>query len=136
MSKAFDSVWHDDLLFKPKCLGLSGKYYHLTNSFLSSRHQRVVLSGQFSKGSLSSVSHTNKILGTSIFNWNDFYIQRKIQGLLVFNCYQLDWKVHNFSILGAFFEVLIAIKHNHFYSECKWSRLVSRMDQIWVLYFS
>ena len=34
MSKAFDRVWHECLLFKLKRLGLSGKYYGLINSFL------------------------------------------------------------------------------------------------------
>ena len=41
-------------------------------------------------------------LGTTIFNWNDFYdLQRNTEGLhscLIY--YQLHWKVHNFSILG------------------------------------
>ena len=49
MSKIFDRVWHEDLLFKLKRLGLSGKYYGLINSFLRNRHQRVVLNGQLSK---------------------------------------------------------------------------------------
>ena len=49
MSKIFDRVWHEDLLFKLKHLGLSGKYYGLINSFLRNRHQRVVLNGQLSK---------------------------------------------------------------------------------------
>ena len=45
MSKAFDRVWHEGLLFKLKRLGLSGKYYGIINSFLRNRHQRVVLNG-------------------------------------------------------------------------------------------
>ena len=52
MSKTFDTVWHEGLLFKLKCLGLSGKYYSLINSFLENKHQRVVLNGQLSKWSL------------------------------------------------------------------------------------
>ena len=51
MSKAFDRVWHEGLLFKLKHLGLSGKYYGLIKSFLRNRHQRVVLNGQSSKWS-------------------------------------------------------------------------------------
>ena len=49
MSKAFNRAWHEGLLFKLKRLGLFGKYYRLINSFLSNRHQRVVLNGQSSK---------------------------------------------------------------------------------------
>ena len=49
MSKTFDRVWHECLLFKLKRLGLSGKYYGLTNSFLRNKHQRVFLNRQSSK---------------------------------------------------------------------------------------
>ena len=49
MSKAFGRVWHEGLPFKLKRLGLSGKYYGLTNSFLRNRRERVVLNGQSSK---------------------------------------------------------------------------------------
>ena len=52
MSKTFDRVWHEGLLFKLKPLGLSGKYFGLINSFLRSGHQRVVLDDQSSKWSL------------------------------------------------------------------------------------
>ena len=52
MSKAFDRVWHDGLLYKLKLLGKCGRYYNLIQSFLDSRHQRVVLNGQSSKSSL------------------------------------------------------------------------------------
>ena len=46
LSKAFDKVWHDGLMYKLKCLGICGKYYGLIHSFLNERHQRVVLNGQ------------------------------------------------------------------------------------------
>ena len=38
MSKAFNRVWHEGLLFKFKRLGLSGKYYGLIKSFLRNKH--------------------------------------------------------------------------------------------------
>ena len=41
MSKAFDRVWHEGLLFNLGCVGLSGKYYGLINSFLRNRHQKL-----------------------------------------------------------------------------------------------
>ena len=47
-SKAFDRVWHDDLMYKLKCLSICGNYYSLIHSFLSDKHQRVVLNGQSS----------------------------------------------------------------------------------------
>ena len=49
LSKAFDRVWHDDLMYKLKTLGSCGNSYGLIHSFLSDRHQRVVLNGQSSK---------------------------------------------------------------------------------------
>ena len=49
MSKAFDRVWHEGLLFTLKRLDLSGEYYGLIKSFLRNRHQRVVLNVQSSK---------------------------------------------------------------------------------------
>ena len=38
ISKAFDRVWHDELLYKLKLLGIRGRYYNLIHSFLDNRH--------------------------------------------------------------------------------------------------
>ena len=46
ISKAFDRVWHDGLLFKLKQNGVSGNLLGLTKSFLSDKVQRVTLNGQ------------------------------------------------------------------------------------------
>ena len=43
LPKAFDRVWHDGLMYKLKTLGICRNYYGLIHSFLSDRHQRVVL---------------------------------------------------------------------------------------------
>ena len=68
MSKAFDRVWHEGLLFKLKRLGLSGKYYGLIKSFLRNRHQRVVLNGQSSKwSSIKAGVPQGSILGPLLF---------------------------------------------------------------------
>ena len=68
MSKAFDRVWHEGLLFKSKRLGLSGKYYELIKSFLRNRHQRVVLNGQSSKWfSIKAGVPQGSILGPLFF---------------------------------------------------------------------
>ena len=48
ISKAFDKVWHEGLLYKLKSMGISGKLYDLLENYLSSRFQRVVLNGQTS----------------------------------------------------------------------------------------
>ena len=48
ISKAFDKVWHDGLIFKLKCNGVGGNMLSLLSSFLHDRFQRVVLNGQSS----------------------------------------------------------------------------------------
>ena len=45
ISKAFDKVWHDGLLFKLKQNGVDGDILKLLNSYLDNRKQRVVLNG-------------------------------------------------------------------------------------------
>ena len=49
MSKAFDKVWHQGLIFKLKSIGVSDSLLSLTESFLSNRFQRVLLNGQTSE---------------------------------------------------------------------------------------
>ena len=51
ISKAFDKVCHEGLLFKLECIGISGNLLSLLKSFLNNRFQRVVLNGQCSKWS-------------------------------------------------------------------------------------
>ena len=48
ISKMFDRVWHDGLLFKMEKIGVSGNLFQLIKSFLSVRFQRVLLNGQTS----------------------------------------------------------------------------------------
>ena len=48
ISKAFDKVWHEGLLFKLEQHGLSGNFLSLVRNFLVDRQQRVVLNGQSS----------------------------------------------------------------------------------------
>ena len=68
ISKAFDRVWHVGLLYKLKLLGICGSYYNLRQSFLDSRHQRVVLNGQSSKWSLVEAGvPQGSILGLLLF---------------------------------------------------------------------
>ena len=48
MSKAFDKVWHDGIIFKLTQNGISGNLLKLLRDFLSERRQHVVLNGQAS----------------------------------------------------------------------------------------
>ena len=48
ISKAFDRVWHDGLIYKLKRCGVLGQLLFLIQSFLKDRKQRTVLSGQSS----------------------------------------------------------------------------------------
>ena len=48
LSKTFDKVWHEDLVFKLEQNGISGKLLRLIKNFLSNKKQRVVLNGQCS----------------------------------------------------------------------------------------
>ena len=48
ISKAFDKVWHDGIIFKLKQNGISGNLLNLLSNFLRNRKQRVVLNGQTS----------------------------------------------------------------------------------------
>ena len=48
ISKAFDRVWHEGLLYKLKSNGINGPLLTLIKSFLTNRFQRVVLNGQIS----------------------------------------------------------------------------------------
>ena len=48
ISKAFDKVWHDGLIFKLQTYGIDGKLLKLLKSYLKDRQQRVLLNGQTS----------------------------------------------------------------------------------------
>ena len=46
ISKAFDKVWHEGLLYKLKSFGISGNLLNLINPYLTDRSQRFLLNGQ------------------------------------------------------------------------------------------
>ena len=46
ISKAFDKVWHEGLLYKLKSMDISGELYDLLENYLSGRLQMVILNGQ------------------------------------------------------------------------------------------
>ena len=48
ISKAFDKIWHEGLIYKLRCNGICGNLLQLLISFINSRKQRVLLKGQCS----------------------------------------------------------------------------------------
>ena len=44
LSKAFDKVWYDNLIYKLNSLGISGSLLKLIQNYLHNRFQRVLLS--------------------------------------------------------------------------------------------
>ena len=48
ISKAFDKVWHEGVIFKLEQNGISGDLLNILTDFLSDRKQKVILNGQVS----------------------------------------------------------------------------------------
>ena len=68
ISKAFDKVWHDGLIFKLKQNGISGNLLNLLSNFLRNRKQRIVLNGQtFSWTDVNAVVPQGSILRPLLF---------------------------------------------------------------------
>ena len=49
ISKVFDKVWNDGLIYKPKSYGVENKLLNLIQNYLTNRQQRILLSGWTSK---------------------------------------------------------------------------------------
>ena len=68
ISKAFDKVWHEGLLYKLETFGISGNLVKLFQNFLSNTLQRVVLNAQLSKWApLLAGATQGSILGPLLF---------------------------------------------------------------------
>ena len=68
ISKAFDKVWHDGLIFKLKQNGISGRLLKFFENYLLNRKQRVVLNGSCSNFSLIESGVTQgSVLGPRLF---------------------------------------------------------------------
>ena len=70
ISKAFNKVWHEGLLFKLECNGVSGPLLVMIRSYLSNRVQRVVLNGKMSKWtSVTAGVPQGSVLGSLFFSY-------------------------------------------------------------------
>ena len=68
ISKAFDTVWHEGLIFKLKIYGIDGNLLKLLINYLEDRQQRVVSNRQTSswKNILAGVPQ-GSVLGSILF---------------------------------------------------------------------
>ena len=68
ISKAFDKVWHEGLIFKLRRNGVSGKLLKFFESYLRNRKQRVALNGFYSDyASIESGVPQGSVLGPLLF---------------------------------------------------------------------
>ena len=68
VSKAFDKVWHEGSLFKIKQMGITGSLLDWLQSYISERHQKVMLNGMESNMCyLESGVPQGSILGPLLF---------------------------------------------------------------------
>ena len=68
ISKAFDKVWHDGLIFKLEQNGISGNLLRLLQNYLDDRKQRVVINGSYSDYSnIESGVPQGSVLGPLLF---------------------------------------------------------------------
>ena len=68
ISKAFDKVWHEGIIFKLRSNGISGNLLSFFGNYLSNRYQRVVLNGLESNWkSLNAGVPQGSVLGPLLF---------------------------------------------------------------------
>ena len=68
ISRAFDRVWHEGLIFKLKQFGLEGDMINIISSFLSNRKQRVAIDGKVSNwADIEAGVPQGSILGPILF---------------------------------------------------------------------
>ncbi len=68
ISKAFDRVWHDGIVYKLKCMGVDGPLLEWFKSYLSHREQRVVIGSDVSEwGEIKAGVPQGSVLGPLLF---------------------------------------------------------------------
>ena len=68
ISRAFDKVWHNGLIFKLEENGITGNLLRLFQNYLSNRKQQVVLNGSYSDySSIESGVPQGSVLGPLLF---------------------------------------------------------------------
>ena len=68
MSKSFDKVWHDGLIFKLQQNGIEGNLLTLFKNYLTNRKQRVVQNGMESNwGEIKAGVPQGSVLGPLLF---------------------------------------------------------------------
>ena len=68
ISKAFDTVWHEGLLFKLERIGIEGEMLNIIKSFLLNRKQRVTIDGKYSEwANVQAGVPQGSILGPILF---------------------------------------------------------------------
>ena len=68
LSKAFDNVWHEGLIYNLKVNGLSGNILKILQDYLIGRRQRVLLNGKcFNWDNISPGVQQGSVLGPLLF---------------------------------------------------------------------
>ena len=67
ISKAFDKVWHDGLIYKLKSYGVENKLLNQIQNYLTNRQQRVLLNGRTSKWTILAGVPQGSVLGPLLF---------------------------------------------------------------------
>ena len=68
ISKAFDRVWHDGLIYKLKHLGINGNLLSFFKDYLDNRQQRVLIKGEYSEwGAVKAGVPQGSVLGPLLF---------------------------------------------------------------------
>ena len=79
MTKAFDKVWHEGLVFKLKQNGISGQILNLLTSYLDKRKQRVLLNGCESHWAIvGSGVPQRSVLGPLLFLFTSMILRKEL----------------------------------------------------------